>query len=61
MKALNDHITDMLTKLTDTHSKTDNQEEKLTEIASKLSTYEDRLKKLNTKETQIQTLSLQIT
>ena len=33
----------MLAKLTDTGSNTDNQEEKLTDISFKLSTYEDRL------------------
>ena len=61
MKTLNDHISDMLTKLTKTSSKTDKQEEELREISSNLSTYEDRLDTLILKETQIQTLSLQIT
>ena len=40
MKALNHHISAMLAKLTDTSSKTDNQEEQLTEISFKLSKYE---------------------
>ena len=40
MKALNDHTSSMLEKLTGTSSKTDNQEEQLTDISSKLSTYE---------------------
>ena len=61
MKTLNDQISDMLTKLTDTSSKTDNQEEKLTDISSKLSNYEDHIEKLSIKETQIQPLSLHIT
>ena len=61
MKALNDHIYAMLAKLTNKSYNTDKQEKKLTYISSKLSTYEDRLEKLNTKETQIQYLSLQIT
>ena len=46
MKTLNYHISAMLTKLADAHSKIDNQEEELTEISSKLSTYEYHLKKL---------------
>ena len=61
MKNLNGHISDMLTKLTNTISKTDKQEEQLTYISSKISTYEDRLEKLNIKETHIQPLSLHIT
>ena len=46
-KALNNHMSYMLVKLTDTSSNTKNQEEQLTYISSKLSTYEDRLYKLN--------------
>ena len=61
MKTLNDQISSMLTKLTNTSSKSDKQEEKLTENSSQLSTYEDRLEKLSIKETQIHPLSLQIT
>ena len=40
MKYLNYHNSDMLAKITDTISKTDNQEEELTDISSKISTYE---------------------
>ena len=40
VKNLNKHISNMLAKLTNTSSKTDNQEEKLTYISSKLSTHE---------------------
>ena len=36
----------MLTKLTDTSSKIDKQEEELADISSKLSSYEDRIDKL---------------
>ena len=43
MKTLNDHIYAMLKNITDTISNTDKQEEQLTDISSKLSTYEDRL------------------
>ena len=53
-KTLNEHISDMLTKLTNIGSKIDKQEEKLTDIPSKLSNYEDLLNKLSIKETQIQ-------
>ena len=45
MKTLNKHISDMITKVTNTSSKIDNHEEQLTEISSKISKYEDRLKK----------------
>ena len=41
-------------------SKTDKHEERFTKISSKLSNYEDRLKKLSIKDTKIQPLSLQI-
>ena len=51
MKTMNDHISSMLTKLTDTNFKTENQEEQLTDISSKLSNYEDRLDKLSIKKT----------
>ena len=61
METQNEQISDMLTKLTNTSSKTENNEEKLTNISSKLSNYEYRLNKLIMKETQIQPLSLQIT
>ena len=60
-KTLNDHISYMLTKLTDTSSKIDKQEEELAGISSKLSSYEDRLDKLSIKKIYIQPLSLQIT
>ena len=55
MKSLNDHsnISYMLTKLTDTRSNTEKKEEKLTYISYKLSTYEDLLEKMNTKETHL--------
>ena len=53
MKALNGNISAILTKLTDTSSNTENQEEQLTDISSKLSTYEDRLEKLKIQETQV--------
>ena len=43
---MNNHIAAMLAKLTDTCSKTDNQEEKLAELSSKLSTYEDHMNKV---------------
>ena len=36
---LNEHISDMLTKLTNTSSKIDKQEEELADISSKLSIY----------------------
>ena len=61
IKYFNDHISDMLANLTDTISKTDKQEVKLTYISSKISTYEDCLEKLIRTETQSQPLSLQIT
>ena len=61
MKNLNGHISDMLTKLTNTSPNTDKQEEQLTYISSKISTYKDRLKKLSIKETHIQPLSLHTT
>ena len=60
-KSLNDHFSDIVAKLTDTSSKTYNQEEEFAEIPSKLSTNEDCIKNLKIKETQIQTLSLHIT
>ena len=50
MKTLDDHISTMLTKRTNTSSKTDKQEEQLTDISSKLSHYEDRLDTLIIKE-----------
>ena len=37
------------------------QDDKITELSSKLSTYEDRIEKLSITETQIHPLSLQIT
>ena len=50
MKAMNDqifernfHISDILAKLTDTISKIDKQEEKLTNISSEISTYEEHM------------------
>ena len=58
---MNNNISAMLTKHYDTSSKTDNQEEELSEILSRRSTYEDRLKKLSIKETHIQSLSINIT
>ena len=61
IKALNNHISDILEKLTDASSKTDKQEEQITDISSKLSTYEDRLEKMSITETHTHPLSLQIT
>ena len=58
MKPLNDHISYILTKLTNTSFKTDKQEEELVDIAFKFSTYGDRLDKLIIKETHIYPLSL---
>ena len=49
MKTLNDHIYAMLTKVTDTSSKIYKQEEELIEISSKLSNYEDLLKRMSIK------------
>ena len=42
----NSDISYMLAKLTDKSSMTDNQEEKLTDISYKLSTYEDHMDKV---------------
>ena len=61
METLNENISSMLTKITDTSSKKDKHEEQLRDISSKLSTYEYRLYKLSTKDTHIQPLSLHIT
>ena len=61
MKALNDHISDIIAKLSNTSFNTDNQEKQLTDISSKLSTYEDILEKLSITKTQIPPLSLNIT
>ena len=49
MKSINEHITDMLETLTDTSLKTNKKEEKLTDISSKLSTYEDHIKESENK------------
>ena len=49
----------MLAKLDDTLVKTDNQEEKLTEISSKLSSYEDHTDKVNINK-MLQPLPLQV-
>ena len=51
MKTLNEHISNMLTKLTDTSPKIDKHEEQLTDISFKPSNYEDRLEKMSIKET----------
>ena len=61
MKALNDHISDIIDILSDTSSNTDNKKKQLTDISSKLSTYEDLLEKLSIIKTQIHPLSLHIT
>ena len=53
MKALNDYISTIFEKLSDTSYNIDKQEGQLKEISSKLSTYDYHLDK--------QTLSLQIT
>ena len=51
MKTLNEHISDMLTKLTNTSYKTENQEEQLTDILSKLPIFGDCLEKISIKDT----------
>ena len=53
------HISDMLEKLTDTSVKKGKQEEKLTELSSKISTYEYHIDKSIINE-MLQPLSLQI-
>ena len=53
MKNLNEHIADMLTKLTNSGSNINKHEEQLTDISSKISSYEDRIEKLIIKETHI--------
>ena len=60
MKTINYNISDMLQNLTAINSKTYKHEEKIKEILYKLSNYEDRLKKLSIKDTQIQPFSLHI-
>ena len=40
---INNHISTMIAKRTDTSSNTDTQEEQLKDISSKLSTYEDQV------------------
>ena len=60
MKAMNDHIAYILATLIDTSVRTNNQDKKITVISSKLSTYEDILDKIKHKETQLQTLALQV-
>ena len=57
---MNDNISAMLKKLTSRSYKTNKHEEQLTEISSKLSNYEDRLKKLRIKDTQIHISPLHI-
>ena len=49
IKTFNNHIYDMLTKLTDAINKKYNQEEQLKGISCKLWTYEDHLNKMSTK------------
>ena len=61
IQTMNDNISAMLQKLTDTSSKTDKHEEQLTYISSKPSNYEDHLEKLIIKDTHIQPFSLHIT
>ena len=58
LKKRNNLTSYILTKLTDTSSKSDNQEEKLTELSYKLSTYEDHMDKFIINEKQ-QPLTLQ--
>ena len=60
VKAMNDHIAYMLSTIIDTSVKTNNQDENIIDIFSKLSTYEDFLDKISNKETQIHTLKLQV-
>ena len=43
--AINDNIADILVTLVDANNKQNKQKEKITEISSKLSTYEDQLEK----------------
>ena len=59
MKDMKYHISDMLEKLTDTSFKKGKQEEKLTELSSKISTYEYHIDKSIINE-MLQPLSLQI-
>ena len=49
---MNDHISAMLPKLTDTSPETEKQEEKIIEFSSKLSTYEDHMDKVIINEMQ---------
>ena len=51
MKATNDHIESMIETRIDTSVKKNKQDEKITEISSKISTYEYCLKKMSKKET----------
>ena len=46
MKSVNDHIASMLVTLIDTSVKTNKQDKKITELSSKISTYEDHLEKM---------------
>ena len=50
----------MIQTLTDTNDKKNNQEENITDLSSKLSTYEDLLDKMIINETQLQPLTLQV-
>ena len=56
--AINNIIAAILATLADTNNKKNKQEEKITDISSKLSTYEDRLDKMSINETQLQPLTL---
>ena len=47
----NDQIASMITTIIDTSINTHKQYEKIIELSSKLSTYEDRLEKMSNKET----------
>ena len=60
IKCMNYHIAYILATPIDTIVKKNKQDEKITELSSKLSNYEDRLEKITNKETQIKPLALQV-
>ena len=64
IKSFNNNITALFTELLDTNykqdAKLDKQDKKITELSSKLSTYEDLLEEISINKTQLQTLKLQV-
>ena len=60
INAINDNIPAMIQTLTDTNDKKNNQEENITDLSSKLPTYEDLLDKMSINETQLQPLIIQV-